>query len=223
MNDRLRQALTWMVVAAIVFVGLLLLYYVADQVRPPTNPSRPDVSWLVLQTIVAFVLFDLTLLAGLIVARLGSWPAILSPRALLTIGAIMAFLSLGILVIVLDWPFALTILLWTLLLIAGFALLLSIANVWLVFREGSKPARPAPDTGTKEPVVEGFPAEPPAPPPAEPSSEDAGDSMADLIALFNGDRETAERAVALEKTLDPGASDREARARVASRLVHGQV
>jgi hypothetical protein len=46
--------------------------------------------------------------------------------------------------------------------------------------------------------------------------------MAILLTVLQGDRETAERMVALEKTLDPGATDRKAIARAAYRVMSGQ-
>ncbi len=221
MNDRLRLALAWMLVAAIVFLGLLLLYYVAVQVRPPTDLSRPGLSLPVLQTIVAFALFDFALVVGLVAARLGAWPASLSARALMAIGAIMPIFSLVVLVL-LDWPITLTGLLWTLVLIAGFALLLSIVNAWLVFRSDAESAQPTPAIATPEPIVDDFPAAPSSPPPAGGAADGSGDPMAILLTVLQGDRETAERMVALEKTLDPGATDRKAIARAAYRVMSGQ-
>ena len=83
MNDRPRQALAWLSAAAIVFIGLLLLFSAANQASGTPDPARQDLNWPALQTIVAFVLFDVALLVGLLVARLRSRPTSLSPKALM--------------------------------------------------------------------------------------------------------------------------------------------
>ena len=241
MNDRLRQALAWLAAAVILFIGLLLLFSAASQANGTPDPARQDLNWPALQTIVAFVLFDLALLVGLLVARLRSRPTSLSPKALLAIAAIAAFLALAILVVALDWTLNLSDLIWTLVLIAGFGLLLALGMVWLAFRRGKapEPLQPAHDADSLPPAQAADPS-----PPAETAAEsqdpilddtllqseadtqpkpDDADPLAYLTTLVGGDQEAAERLVAMQQTLDPGASHRESIARAVYQLVRDRV
>lgn len=241
MNDRLRQALAWLAAAAIVFIGLVLLFSVSSQPGRVPDPARQGVNWPVLQTIVAFVLFDLALLVGLLVARLRSRPTSLSPVALLATAAIAAFVALGLLVFALDWPLNLSDLIWTFVLIAGFGLLLALGMVWLAFRSGRtpEPLQPTHDADSLPPTET---ADPSLPAEEEAGSQDpilddtllksesdtqpehdAADPLAYLTALVGGDQEAAERLVAMQQTLDPGASHRESIARAVYQLVRDQV
>ena len=241
MNDRLRQALAWLAAAAILFIGLLLLFSAASQANGTPDPARQDLNWPALQTIVAFVLFDVTLLVGLVVARLRSRPTSLSPKALLAIAAFAAFLALVILVVVLDWTLNLSDVIWTLVLIAGFGLLLALGMVWLAFRSGRDPElmQPARDASSLTPAQAADPS-----PPAETAAEsqdpilddtllqseaetqteqDAADPLAYLTTLVGGDQEAAERLVAMQQTLDPGGVQRDRIARPGREFVHDRV
>ena len=234
MNDRLRQALAWLAAAATLFIGLLLLFSTASQANGTPDPARQDLNWAAMQTIVAFVLFDLALLVGLVVARLRSRPTSLSPKALLATAALAALLALAILVVALDWTLNLSDLIWTLVLIAGFGLLLALGMVWLAFRRG-KTLEPVPPAQAADSL-----------PPAEPAAEsqdpvlilddtllqseadtqpkpDDADPLAYLTTLVGGDQEAAERLVAMQQTLDPGASHRESIARAVYQLVRDRV
>jgi hypothetical protein len=199
-----------------------------------------------LQTIVAFVLFDIALLAGLLLARLRSRPTSLSPRGLLILAAIASFLALALLIIVLDWPLAPADLLWTLVLISGFGFLLALGVAWSTWRASSEPVQPALDA--VEPQTVQSPAEPGAvaddeptaqemvepsanaatepstdAPTPEPSVDDPppsrDDPLAYLTALLDGDAGAAERLVAHEQALDPGASHKECIARAIYKTV----
>lgn len=218
MTQRLRQAVAWLIASTVVLSGLLLLYSSASQATPPTNPAMPDVSWAVLQTIVAFGLFDLALLAGLVFARLQARPAALSPKALLAAAAAAAGLSLVLLIALLGWPLTPAILLWTLVLVAGFAVLLALGMVWSARRSRAKPAAPASDPEAQADGVQNVPdpaAEAQAP---APTAEDTT-LLSPLVNLLGGDREAAERLVAMEQTLDPNASYRECVARAVYKVV----
>lgn len=219
MNDRSRQALAWLATAAIVFLGFLLLYSTASQAQPTTDPARPDVSWPVLQTVVAFALFDVVLLVGLVFARLRSQPTSLSPMVLLITAVVAAILSLALLVIVLDWPLTLGILLWTLVLIAGFALLLTLGMIWSASRRASEPTLPALDKGSQEPFIEDTFVQATAETPTEHQRADDADPLTYLITLLDGDREAAERLVSMEQTLDPAASHKDCVARAIYKLL----
>ena len=232
MNDRLRQALAWLAAAVILFIGLLLLFSAASQANGTPDQARQDLNWPALQTIVAFVLFDLALLVGLVVARLRSRPTSLSPKALLAIAAISAFLALGLLVVVLDWPLNLSDVIWTLVLIAGFGLLLALGMVWLAFRRGRVPEQlqPAHDADSSQPAETTAESQDPVPDGTFLQSEvdtqpepDAADPLAYLTTLVGGDQEAAERLVAMQQTLDPGASHRESIARAVYQLVRDRV
>ena len=217
-----RHGLAWLAASAVALAGLLLLYVTSSRSTPPTHPSVPNASWPILQTIVAFALFDAALLAGLIVARLRARPARLSPRALLVTAAIAAGLSLTLLVALLDWPITPSILLWTLVLVAGFAVLLALGLAWSARRDRQKPASPgttpAPDAAPNDQTL--APAE--ADPPDSPSDGHA-DALAPLVALLDGDREAASQRVAVEQTLDPGASYRECVARATYKVLRDPV
>jgi len=206
MNDRPRQALQWLAAAAIVFIGLLLLFSAANGAGGTADPARQDLNWPVLQTIVAFVLFDLALFAGLLIARLRSRPTRLSPSGLLATAVVAALLALWLLVAALDWSLNSADLLWTLVLIAGFGLLLALGMVWLAFRRNRSwtPERPQPvfDDGSL------------------PHAE--ADPLIYLTTLVGGDQDTAERLIALEQTLDPGASHRECIDRAIYKLARDQ-
>lgn len=234
MNDRLRQSLAWLAATAILFIGLLLLFSAASQANGTADPARQDLNWPALQTIVAFVLFDVALLVGLLVARMRSRPAGLSPRALLATAAIAAFLALAILVVVLDWPLNLSDLIWTFVLIAGFGLLLALGMVWLAFRRGKapEPVQPAqaadslppaePAAESQDPVLILDDTLPESEADTQPKPDDA-DPLAYLTTLVGGDQEAAERLVAMQQTLDPGASHRESIARAVYQLVRDRV
>jgi len=228
MNDRPRQALAWLAAAAIVFIGLLLLFSAASQASGTLDPARQDLNWPALQTIVAFVLFDVALLVGLLVARLRSRPTSLSPKALMATAALAALLALGLLVVVLDWPLNLSDLIWTLVLIAGFGFLLALGMVWLAFRTGRTPEslQPTHDADTSQPAQAVAEAQDRIPDDTLLQSEagtqsehDDADPLAYLTTLVGGDQEAAERLVAMQQTLDPGASHRESIARAVYQLV----
>lgn len=243
MNDRLRQALAWLAAAVILFIGLLLLFSAASQANGTPDPARQDLNWPALQTIVAFVLFDVALLVGLLIARLRSRPTSLSPKALLAIAAISAFLALGLLVVVLDWTLNPSDVIWTFVLIAGFGLLLALGMVWLAFRRGkaAEPLQPVHDADSLPPA-QAADSSPPAETAAESQNpirildntllqsetetqpeHDASDPLAYLTTLVGGDQEAAERLVAMQQTLDPGASHRESIARAVYQLVRDRV
>jgi hypothetical protein len=232
MNDRFRQALAWLAAAAIVFIGLLLLFSAASPANGTPDPARQDLNWPALQTIVAFVLFDLALLVGLLIARLRSRPTSLSPKALLATAAIAALLALAILVVALDWPLNLSDLIWTFVLIAGFGLLLALGMVWLAFRRGKapKPVQPAHEADSLPPAETAAESRDPILDDTLPESEadtqpkpDDADPLAYLTTLVGGDQEAAERLVAMQQTLDPGASHRESIARAVYQLVRDRV
>ena len=228
MNDRHRQALAWLAAAAIVFIGLLLLFSAANQASRLPDPARQDLNWPALQTIVAFVLFDVALLVGLLVARLRSRPTSLSPKALMATAALAALLALALLVVALNWPLNLADLIWTFVLIAGFGLLLALGMVWSAFRRDKTPERlqPAHDLDTSPPAQTAAESQGPvldepwlqSEAEAPPEHDDAG-PLAYLTTLVGGDQEAAERLVAMQQTLDPGASHRESIARAVYQLV----
>ena len=230
MNDRPRQALAWLAAAAIVFIGLLLLFSAANQASRLPDPARQDLNWPALQTIVAFVLFDLALLVGLLVARLRSRPTSLSPKALLAMAALAAFMALALLVFALDWPLNLSDLIWTFVLIAGFGLLLALGMVWLAFRRGRtpEPLQPMHDVDSSQPAQAATESQDPILDDTLLQTEAetqpaAADPLAYLTTLVGGDQEAAVRLVAMQQTLDPGASHRESIARAVYQLVRDRV
>lgn len=250
MTDRSRQAWLWLAVAAILFLGLLLLFLAAQSADETATQASQDLSWPVLQTMVAFVLFDVALLAGLLLARLRSRPASLSPRGLLILAAAASFLALALLAIVLDWPLAPADLLWTLVLISGFGFLLALGVAWSTWRASSEPVQPTLDAAEPQPVQS--PAEPDAVADDEPTAQAMAEPSVDtaeepatyapapemsvddpspsrdeplayLTGLLDGDSAAAERLVAHEQTLDPGASHKECIARAIYKTVRTSV